>query len=167
MKNIKHTLRRTVAVAIIAGVGLASPAVTTAAPPAGTKIIGAYALGQDHGAYVRILGDPGDGTLRFQYGWNKGTDASDDAIGYWLGIYDVTNSRYYWPAAPDSPESGYDPDLPEQFFRNGPILPKLPNGQYKVNFFVRNYYDDPSNEFDETTNVSVIEVPFTVDYMGG
>lgn len=161
MKNIKHTLRRTIAVAIIAGVGLVSPTVTHAAPPAGTTIIGSYATGTENGAYVRILGDPGDGTLRFQYGWSKGTDASSLAKGYTFGLYDITNSTYilkeYFPKAG---EDIYVNQL-SQLFKNGPTLPKLPNGDYKVNFFVRKTYT-PS-----VTNVAAIEVPFTVNYMGG
>jgi hypothetical protein len=161
MKNIKHTLRRTVAVAIIAGVGLASPAVTNAAPPAGTAIIGSYALGTENGAYVRIIGDPSDGTLRFQFGWSKGTLASTQAVGYTFGLYDVTNSTYVlYDYFPIDGEDIYVSQLP-QLFRNGPTLPKLQNGMYKVNFFVRKTYT-PS-----VTNVAAIEVPFTVDYMGG
>ena len=161
MKNITHTFRRTVAVAIIAGIGLASPAVTNAAPPAGTTTIGSYATGTEKGAYVRILGDPGDGTLRFQYGWSKGTTAAAQAVGYTFGLYDITNSTYVlYDYFPIDGQDIYVSQLP-QLFKIGPTLPKLPNGEYKVNFFVRKTYT-PS-----VTNVAAIEVPFTVSNSWG
>ena len=28
---------------------------------------------EDNGAYVRVVGDPSEGTVKFQYGWNEGT----------------------------------------------------------------------------------------------
>ncbi len=40
---------------------------------------------------MRLLGNPADGTAKFQYGWEESTDASD-AARYWVGLYDVTNS---------------------------------------------------------------------------
>ena len=174
MKNITHSMRRLVAVAVVAGATMASPAITHAAPPVDREKVHSTLYETDHGAYVRILGDPSFGTLKFQFGWTKQTAASDFAVGYWLGVYDITNSRYIWPEEdPLDPEAnpidtGYLGDLPVQWFRNSPPISELPIGQYKVNLFVRKAYDDKTTEFiDETENVAEIELPFTVDYMGG
>ena len=155
MKNIKHTLRRTVAVAIIAGVGLASPAVTNAAPPLIQKDRGFVVIEKELGAFVRITGDTSYGTIKFQYGWSADTEASDEAVGYWVGVYDITRSVYVWVT-----DTG-PIDTPEQLFRNAIPTEGLQNGDYKVNFFVRNDYGPPA------TNVSVIELPFTVSNSWG
>lgn len=141
MKFSKRPLRLLVAAAIMAGAGLASPIMTHAAAPS---------VMQDDGAYVKILGNPADGTAKFQFGWTKSTPASD-AAGYWLGIYDVTNSHYVW---------SYDTgavDLPNAYFGNARPTPDLPDGEYKVVFFVRATYEP-------ATNISEIEFPFTVNH---
>ncbi len=155
MKNIKHTLRRTVAVAIIAGVGLASPAVTNAAPPLIQKDRGSVVIEQEQGAFVRITGDTSYGTVKFQYGWSAETPASADADGYWLQVYDVTRSISVWATDTGSIYT------PEQLFRNAIPTEGLQNGEYTVNFFVRDSYSP------ETTNVAVIELPFTVSNSWG
>ena len=144
MKKIKHSLRRVAAVALVAGIGFASPVATQAATPT---------VMTDDGAFVRLLGNPADGTAKFQYGWEESTDASD-AAGYWVGLYDVTNSHYVW-VFDTGPK-----DLPEELLRNAKPTAELPNGEYKVNFFVRATYNDP------VTNISEIELPFTVTNSG-
>lgn len=103
----------------------------------------------DDGAFVRLLGNPADGTAKFQFGWSEGTLASD-AAGYWVGIYDVTNSHYVW--ATDTGPA----DLPDELTRNAKPTPDLPNGEYKVVYFVREAYEP-------TTNLSEIELFFTVN----
>lgn len=158
MKNIKHTLRRTIAAAIIAGVGLASPAVTKAAPPTVQKERGSVVVQTDNGAFVRITGDTSYGTVKFQYGWSADTEASDDAVGYWVGVYDITNSHYEWVIATDSAGAL---EFPDAYFKNAIPTAGLANGQYKVNFFVRNSYDAP------VTNVAEIELPFSVTNSAG
>ena len=168
MRKITHTLRRSIAVAIVAGVGLASPAVTNAAPSTVQRERASVVVRTNNGAFVRVTGDNTNGTVKFQYGWSSGSDVSDHGIGYWLGIYDVTNSRYVWPVAPMKIDTGDIGPLPDQLFQNvAPIA--LPNSVYKVVFFVRDEYDDPSTEyFDETHNIAEIDgVPFTINYMGG
>jgi hypothetical protein len=130
------------AIAASAAVGLlvvANPMVGLAAPPS---------VVQDDGAFVRMLGNPADGTAKFQFGWSDSTPASD-AAGYWIGIYDVTNSHYVWWT-----ETG-PVDLPSALTRNARPTPDLPNGDYKVVFFVRAGYEP-------TTNISEIELYFTV-----
>lgn len=64
-------------------------------------------------------------------------------------MYDVTHSHYVWSA-----DTGAV-DLPEEFFRNARPTAELPNGDYKVVFFVRGTYGP-------ATNISEIELPFVV-----
>ena len=136
-----HSLRRA-AVALVATVGsVAVPATSHAAPPT---------VATDHGAYVRLLGNPADGTAKFQYGWSSSSPASA-AAGYWVGLYDVTHSHYVW-----STDTG-PVDLPDSLFRNASPTAELPNGEYKVVFFVRSTYEP-------ATNISIIELPFTVSH---
>lgn len=127
------------AAAVAAGLGIGGSTATLAAQP--------Y-VERDAGAYVRLVGNPADGTAKFQYGWDEDTAASE-AVGYWIGVYDVTNSHYEWVKAFE------DVDLPEEFFRNAKPTENLPNGQYKVVFFVRGSYEP-------TTNISEIELYFDV-----
>jgi len=130
------------AIAATAAAGLlvvANPMVSQAAPPS---------VVQDDGAFVRMLGNPADGTAKFQFGWSASTPASD-AAGYWIGVYDVTNSHYVWWM-----DTG-PVDLPSALTRNAKPTPELPNGEYKVVFFVRAGYEP-------TTNISEIELFFTV-----
>ena len=117
---------------------------------AGPSPVGAVtpSVTQDDGAWVRLVGNPTDGTVKFQFGWSADTPASG-AVGYWIGVYDVTNSHYEWSA-----DTG-PVDLPEEYFRNAKPTADLPNGDYKVVYFVRGTYGP-------TTNLAEIEVPFTV-----
>ena len=103
----------------------------------------------DDGAFVRLLGNPADGTAKFQVGWADDTVASD-AAGYWVGLYDVTNSHYEW---------SYDTgpiELGDSMALNARPTPDLADGDYKVVFFVRGSYSPVSN-------LAEIELPFTVD----
>lgn len=152
MKRNKRSLKSALLAITIAGVGIVSPSATQAAPPVTGSNNGAPVVATDDGAFVRLLGNPADGTVKFQFGWMKSTPASD-AAGYWIGLYDVTRSRYVW-----SLDTG-PIDLPDQFFRNALPTPYLEDGKYKVNFFVRETYSEP------VSNISEIELPFTVDYM--
>lgn len=141
MKNIKRSVRVAVATAISVGIGVGAPAVTYAAKPQ---------IATNYGAFVRVLGSPDDGTIKFQYGWYDETAASD-AAGYWVGLYDVTHSHYVW-----SFDTG-PAEMPDQLMRNAIPTAELPNGEYKVVFFVRDTYGEP------TTNIAEIEYPITVD----
>jgi len=134
---VKGTL---VAIAAASMVTVGSSAITSAAPPVVT---------QDNGAFVRLLGNPADGTAKFQFGWGADTVASD-AAGYWVGVYDVTHSHYVWWT-----ETG-PVELPDAMTRNARPTTELPNGEYKVVLFVREAYEP-------TTNLSAIEAFFTVD----
>lgn len=154
MKNIPYMIRRATALVAVAGVGLASPAAATAAPP--IEKVHSTALGTDDGAFVRVVGDPSYGIVKFQYGWSVGTEAAREAVGYWVGVYDITRSTYVWVMATDDKGAM---DLPDQFFRNARPTTELRAGEYKVNFFVRDSYGEP------VTNVAEIELEFTVDSM--
>ena len=133
----------TAAAAVAAASVTLSPTITSAARPI---------VANDDGAYVRLLGNPADGTVKFQFGWSADTVASN-AAGYWIGVYDVTNSHYEWRS-----DTG-PTDLPEEFFRNAAPTAELPNGNYKIVYFVRGTYDP-------TTNLAEIELPFTVSTSG-
>ena len=137
---MKRMRRGTIAVAAAASILAIGSSAANAAPPT---------VATDDGAFVRLLGKPADGTAKFQFGWSEGTVASD-AAGYWVGIYDVTHSHYVW-----STDTG-PVDLPEEFTRNAKPTTELPNGEYKVVYFVREAYEP-------TTNLSEIELFFTVD----
>lgn len=156
MKRMRGTLRSAAAAAVLAGVTLAGPAVTQAAPPVEKGNVHSTAIETNNGAFVRIIGDPSYGTVKFQYGWSAGTGASREAVGYWVGVYDITRSTYVWVFATDAEGPM---DLPDQFFRNAIPTENLPNGEYKVNFFVRDSYGEP------VTNVAEIELDFTVNRM--
>jgi hypothetical protein len=141
MSLTRYPLRRAAVVLVASAGGLVAPTVSHAAPPT---------VATDHGAYVRLVGNPSDGTAKFQFGWSESTPASG-AAGYWLGVYDVTHSRYIWSA-----DTG-PIDLPDGYFRNARPTAELPNGDYKVVFFVRGTYEP-------ATNISIIELPFSVHH---
>ena len=139
MRRMKSTLRKAAIVsAVMLPVAVGSME-AMAAPP--------YVV-EDEGAYVRMLGNPADGTAKFQFGWEEDTPASD-AAGYWVGVYDVTNSTYVW-----NMDTGPIP-LPDEIRKNALPTSELSDGDYKVVLFVRDSYEP-------TTNIAEIEVPFTV-----
>lgn len=137
---MKRRSSLTLAAAAVTASLVGGSAVSNAAPPL---------VATDDGAFVRLLGSPADGTVKFQFGWEDDSVASD-AAGYWVGVYDVTNSHYVWVS-----DTG-PVDLPDQFFRNAKPTPDLPNGDYKINLFVRATYVEP------VTNLAEIEFPFQV-----
>lgn len=138
---MKKRLSRATWAATAGVVALVGGAVSTAsaAPPV---------VATDQGAYVRLVGNPTDGTVKFQFGWDEDTPSSA-AAGYWIGVYDVTNSHYEW---------SYDTgpvDLESELFLNAMPTPDLDDGEYKVVMFVRQSYGPE-------VNIAQIEVPFTV-----
>jgi hypothetical protein len=106
----------------------------------------------DDGAFVRLVGNPADGTAKFQYGW-AGSSPSSLAAGYWVGLYDVTNSHYVWVF-----DTGAT-DQPDRLLRNALPTADLANGEYKAVFFVRATYGP-------ATNIAEIELPFVVSNSG-
>lgn len=135
---------RTAAVAaVVAAAGASIPAVAQAGRPS---------VMEDDGAFVRLVGNPADGTVKFQFGWEESSPASA-AAGYWVGVYDVTHSHYVW-----SDDTG-PVDLPDELTRNARPTADLANGNYKVVYFVRGTYGP-------ATNIAEIEFPFTVSNSG-
>lgn len=139
MNRAKRTVVGAVTALVMLGAVGASE--TSAAPPV---------IEVADGAYVRLVGNPADGTAKFQFGWTADTPASD-AAGYWVGVYDVTRSHYVW-----SYDTGAT-DLPENYFRSAKPTVELTNGDYKVVLFVRETYGPP-----EVTNIAEIELEFSV-----
>lgn len=140
MRSFKRKPCWIFAMAMVVGLGVTSPIPANAALPR---------VERDSGAFVRLVGNPSEGTAKFQFGWAEDTDASN-AAGYWIGLYDETNLRYVW-----SYDTG-PKDLPSKFFRNAKPTPELPNSEYKVVFFVRGTYGPE-------TNIADIELFFTVN----
>jgi hypothetical protein len=142
---IMNRFRKAALSAVAAGTMLAvtSPAITSAAPPV---------VATDDGAFVRLVGNPAEGTAKFQFGWSASTPASA-AAGYWIGLYDVTNSQYVW-VTDTGPTT-----LPAALSLNAKPTANLPDGEYKVVFFVRGGYEP-------TYNLAEIELPFTVARSG-
>lgn len=152
---MKRRMSLLLAAAAVTASVVGGSVVTNAAPPV---------LKEDDNevAFVRLLGDPSTGDVKFQFGWYEEM-AELTPEGYWLGIYDVTNSHYEWSfdsedANPENvPKWGLTPpiDFSKAMIRNARITEDLPNGEYKVVFFVRDSYGP-------TTNISEIELPFQV-----
>ena len=141
MKFFKYLLKCVVSIVALVGVNLISPLEAGATSPV---------VETDQGAFVRIVGNPADGTIKFQYGWSAESPASD-AAGYWVGVYDVSNSTYLWASDTGATE------LPDKMFRNAKPTANLPEGDYKVVLFVRETYEGP------VSNIAEIELPFVVN----
>ncbi len=140
MRSIKYKPHWIFATVMVIGLGVTSPIPANAARPR---------VERDSGAFVRLVGNPSEGTAKFQFGWAEDTDASN-AAGYWIGLYDETNLQYVW-----SYDTG-PKDLASKILRNAKPTPELPNGEYKVVFFVRGTYGPE-------TNIAEIELFFTVN----
>jgi hypothetical protein len=116
-----------------------------------------------NGAFVRLVGNPAEGTVKFQYGWDKDTPASA-AAGYWVGVYDDSGATPFPPTCDVPPcpvhyvwafDTGpFAAPVPELFLNAHPT-PKLPPGEYHIDFFVRSTYSPADN-------IVTITVPFTV-----
>ena len=141
--HTSRTRRLAASVTIAAGMLATTPYVVGAATPM---------VEYDDGAFVRLVGNPADGTAKFQYGW-AGSSPSSAAAGYWVGLYDVTNSHYEW-AFDTGPT-----DQPDRLLRNALPTADLANGEYKAVFFVRATYGP-------ATNIAEIELPFVVSNSG-
>ena len=139
----------------LAAFSLASVATLSAAvaalPPAGAAT--------DNGAFVVLGGPPVNGEIAFSYGWNNTNQFAAAPVGYWLGIYDVTNSHYVWASEnllPLSPEGGPGTLNWRSLKIQYSDLANLAPGDYSINFFVRSSYSDP------VTNVAVVELHFSI-----
>lgn len=100
------------------------------------------------GAYVIITKLDPD-FLHFKFGWNNSKQFEHTPVGYWLGIYDVTNSHYLWGDNFPLPED--DPKMLKLSYTDTSDFTS--GNEYSVNFFVRYRYGP-------AYNVAVIEVHF-------
>jgi len=104
------------------------------------------------GAYVIVTKLAPD-VLDFKYGWNNSEQFESPALGYWIGVYDVTASHYVW-----AEENVFDSD------EQNPKMLKLKSldettlisgHEYVINFFVRDNYSG------SVTNVTIVQVYYT------
>ena len=117
-----------------------------AAPVLALSVLGGTALSaqaappvvqSSNGAYVRLVGNPAKGTAMFQFGWSAST-VSSDAVGYWVGIYNVTESHYEWVDT-----EAFTGPMPALAVDAHPT--KLTPDEYKIVFFVRGGLDPAWN----------------------
>lgn len=101
------------------------------------------------GAYIIVTNlEPGD--LDFNYGWNNSKQFERPALGYWIGVYDVTDSHYEWVEAEQ-----FSAPNPKMFKMQSRDTSTLEYGhEYTINFFIRDNYVDP------VTNVVVMQLNF-------
>ena len=137
--------RFTNALRVVALLAVVGGAAAHAAPPTSATTV--------DGAYVVIGKPPGAGGMDFKFGWHNNAQLPAPAVGYWIGVYDITNSRYLWanetPVIPSVPGTLTAEGADFSYRDMTPLAP----GEYKVNFFVRS---------GPGTNAVVIELPFTV-----
>lgn len=100
------------------------------------------------GAYV-IVTNLESGDLDFNYGWNNAKQFENPALGYWVGVYDITESHYLWVIA----EEFADPN-PKMFKMQSFDTVLIPGHEYFINFFIRDCYSP------EVTNVEEISLYF-------
>jgi hypothetical protein len=105
------------------------------------------------GAYVIVTNlEPGD--LDFNYGWNNSSNFASAALGYWLGVYDITGSTYVW-----SSENQFTEPDPKMLKLSSLDTSTLVSGHdYAINFFVRDAYNESGQG---TSNVTEVQVYFT------
>jgi hypothetical protein len=114
----------------------------------------------DNGAYVTLGKTPTSTSgVEFNYGWNNSNQFAAPAVGYFIGIYDVTNSQYVWSSDNLLPQ--LSAPTPGQFSWSSinvryADVGSLPPGDYFINFFVRSSYAFP------VTNAAEVVLPFTV-----
>ncbi len=100
------------------------------------------------------------GELDFNYGWSNVDKFAKAPVGYWIGVYDVTDSHYVWATenpfagTPQNPQNGGTP--PKVLKLNSIDETTLISGHtYYINFFIRSNY--ATNPF---TNVVTITLTF-------
>jgi uncharacterized repeat protein (TIGR01451 family) len=117
---------------------------------------------KNNGAYVTIRGIPVTGDIEFDYGWDESKHFASPAVGYWLGLYDVTNSHYEW--AGDNPFAALVGSSSTIVWNSLKLsladTTVLSPGEYKIVFFVRGSYGPP-----EVTNVAAIETFFSIPHI--
>jgi hypothetical protein len=103
------------------------------------------------GAYVIVTNlVPGD--LDFKYGWHNANQFASAAVGYWIGVYDITASHYVWCS--ENPFTELNPKKLELKSLDTSTL--VSGHEYAINFFVRCNYAEVLYE-----NVTEVQVYFT------
>ena len=83
------------------------------------------------GAYIIVTNlEPGD--LDFNYGWNNSKTFENPALGYWIGVYDHTESHYVW-----SEEIVFDDPNPKMMKLQSYDTELISGHHYTINFFIR------------------------------
>lgn len=106
------------------------------------------------GAYV-IVTNVENGLLEFNYGWNNADKLEFAPLGYYIGVYNITEGHYVW---------AYDlvfTDPASKLMKLRQATDIIPGNEYVINFFVRDHFADPSDIDDETTNGAILQVYFT------
>lgn len=106
------------------------------------------------GAYV-IVTNLAPGDLDFNFGWNNAKQFAHPAVGYWIGVYDITDSHYEWANEYSIPEN-----LKMLKLKSLDTSTLTSGHEYYINFFVRDYYIDPDIPGDDI-NVAIVQVVFT------
>ncbi len=101
------------------------------------------------GAYVIVTELTAD-SLSFNYGWNNAKAFASEPVGYWIAVYDITDSDYVWVSEIALSET---PKLLKLMSLDETTL--ISGHDYGINFFVRGSYGPP------VTNVATLEVHFT------
>ena len=152
---MKRKLRLVAILVAFLGILAVSLKPLEAAPPAPPPTAAAY----DRGAYVVLGAPPGANGLSFKYGWRNTSQMAAPVAGYWLGLYDITNSYYVWwsenPLPP--PAVPGDVTIASADFAYADPFASLAPGEYYVNFFVRSDYGS-----SPYTNAAEISLPFSV-----
>jgi hypothetical protein len=109
-------------------------------------------VAKNNGAFVEIQGYPVAGKFKYEYGWRDTKRFASPPAGYWIGLYNITDSHYEWSTDYQFPANGTMKSLEVEFCDNTNLVP---GKKYYINFFVRGTYVDP------VTNVAEISLEFT------
>lgn len=111
----------------------------------GDSLVMVYPSG---GPYIIVTNlEPGD--LDFNYGWNNAKQFENPALGYWIGVYDITESHYLWVVE----EQFSDPN-PKMLKMQSFDTELIPGHEYYINFFIRDSYSP------DVTNVAELIMYF-------
>ena len=102
------------------------------------------------GAYV-IVTELDTGVLHFKYGWNNAKQFESPALGYWIGVYDITDSNYVWATENMFPEP--NPKMIKLVSMDTPIIS---GHEYYINFFVRDLYNALGQGVSNVTEVILL-----------
>jgi hypothetical protein len=127
--------------ALVMALTLATVFVTPASATPGEQNGDSLAIVQPRGGAYVIVTNLEAGRLDFMYGWNNSKAFEPTAVGYWIGVYDVTDSHYEWTY-----DTGQLPTTPKMLKLWSIDETELISGHdYYINFFVRATYGPETN----------------------